>query len=226
MTTGNRSTRDEVRRNTANVANLLWFADLPSFEKAITIGAADNLVADSLQDQFSRLSRVDLQDPAETLAQFTDSLADIVFIEYPTTAKKAPKGSVGAHAPDMLFRQGYSILKPGGSILILSDNPRWLGRIFPSLAPLTANGRMHAVARHSTSRLRRHVLRAGFSAARSFYISPTRTSPWVIIPDDAVIASLAQAFLSRGRSEPLRKGLARMGFGGILHSSRLIVGTK
>ena len=92
MTTGNRSTRDEVRRNTANVANLLWLADLPSFEKAITIGTAENLVADSLQDQFSRLSRVDLQDPAETLAQFTDSLADIVFIEYPTTAKRHPRG--------------------------------------------------------------------------------------------------------------------------------------
>jgi len=196
---------DEPTRPDA-AGNWLWLVTAQPRRLLVLGPAADGLV-EFARRRFASTTTVM---PAAYLARTVpDASADCVIV---ANALESPAFDYASTL--WLLRHCRRVLRPGGVCCAAAPNPLWYGLLAPRDAEVGAGRRLARLARGLWGAARPGVLpqllrRAGFAAARRYYVEPSLDAPRAFVPATgaAVRAYERQSARSRLRAPLVGLGL-------------------
>ena len=186
-------------------ANWLWLADPPSLQSALCLGYGAG-AAQALSRRFDRVERASAEPEVLTQSWEVETF-DLIALN---TAEAAGNGV----SPDTLWPVCVRLLRPGGCLALVTDNPLWYRRL-PRVQSALAQ-----VIR--ASRRDRSLRRAGFRAIHRYYMAPSACEPHCFIPANRhAVAGYERVAMKLSTRGTLRSRLGRAGLHPLLYPSTL-----
>jgi len=197
--------------------NWLWLVTTQPRTLLVLGPAADGLV-EFARRRFAATTTVM---PAAYLARtIPDASADCVIV---ANALESP--ALDFASALWLLRHCRRVLRPGGVCCAAAPNPLWYGLLAPRDAELAAGRRLARLARGVWGAARPGVLpqllrRAGFAAARRYYVEPSLDAPRAFVPATGAAVRAYERQSSRSR---LRAPLVALGLHAALFPDTLFL---
>jgi len=187
-------------------ANWLWMANPPSFGTALCLGS-EVAGAQAIARLFSRVER-DVAEPEVLAESWGAETFDLIALD--------PAGtSASRGATEALWPVCARLLRPGGCLTLITDNPLWYG--------WSPGGVRKAFSHVRRARGRDRSLRqAGFRRIHRYYMTPSASEPHSFIPvNRRAVAGYEPVTAKLSSRGTLRSHLGRAGLHPVLYPSIL-----